>query len=74
MLEPIKVIVGEKVIEVEPGAFWKYLIYGEDATERRIDRAEFAGDDKLARIYKDWLADMKPLIKALDDYIIEPAK
>lgn len=70
-MDNIKVIVGEKVIEVDPGAFWKYLLYGESAVEKRIERSEFAGDDKLARIYKDWLADMKPLIKALDDYIIE---
>ena len=73
-MDTIKVIVGEKVIEVEPAALWKYLIYGEAATERRIESWKLAGDDKHARIYNDLLADMKPLIKALDDYIIEPAK
>lgn len=71
MIEPIKVIVGEKVIEVEPGALWTYLLRGEDATEARAERYELRGDNELLRIQKDYIDEMRPLIKALDGYIIE---
>lgn len=71
MLEPIKVIVGEKVIEVKPEALWKYLLRGEDVTEVKAEGYELGGDTELLRIQKDYIAEMKPLIKVLDDYIIE---
>ena len=71
MIEPIKVIVGEKIIEVEPGALWAYLLRGEDVTEVKAEGYKLGGDNDLLRIQKDYIDEMKPLIKALDDYIIE---